>query len=143
MIITIRPAALEDYEEIIPLYNAFVSEERYTKKDNDSFEKVIQSNTNYMYVALDENRIIGFITFSTRNVVRYPKPILEIDELFVGISYRKHGVGRRLMEQMEEDARTLNCYRIFIESQYDHKGAHAFYESLGYKNYGYHFIKNV
>lgn len=141
MIITIRPAVLEDYEAIIPLYNAFVGEERYSKKDNDSFEKVIENPTNYVYVAEDEGKIIGFISFSVRDVVRYPKPIVEVDELFVAIMYQKHGIGGRLMQQMEEDAKNLDCHAIFIESGYDHKPAHKFYEKLQYKNYGYHFKK--
>lgn len=141
MIITIRPAELDDYEKVIPLLNGFVGEDRYSKHDNDSFEMIIESNSNFMYVAVDGEKIIGFITFSVRNVVRYPKPILEVDELFVAITYQKHGVGGRLMQQMEEDAKSLGCHAIFIESGYDHKPAHKFYEKLQYKNYGYHFKK--
>ncbi len=141
MIITIRPAVLEDYDNIIPLFNAFVGEERYSKKDNDSFKKIIESDINFMYIAVDGEKIIGFITFSLRNVVRYPKPIIEVDELFVAITYQKHGIGGRLMQQMEEDARNLGCHAIFIESGYDHVPAHKFYEKLEYKNSGYHFKK--
>jgi hypothetical protein len=47
------------------------------------------------------------------------------------------------MLKLEEKAKELQCHRIFIESQYQHKVAHAFYEALGYTNYGYHFYKNL
>lgn len=139
----IREAKQSDYEELMQLYNFFVGEDRYLKHDNDSFNKVLNSKNNYIYVAEDNNSLVGFITFSVRNVVRYPKPIVELDEIFVSKAYRKHGIGKKFMEKMEEEAIKLNCYRVFIESHYDHKAAHKFYEDLGYKNYGYHFIKNL
>ena len=47
------------------------------------------------------------------------------------------------MEQVEKAAKKRNCYRMFIESAYRHESAHKFYEKLGYKNYGSHFIKNL
>jgi GNAT superfamily N-acetyltransferase len=75
--------------------------------------------------------------------VRYPKLIAELDELFVNTHYRKNGIGKEFMQKIEDKSKELDCYRIFIESHYDHKGAHVFYESLGYTNYGYHFIKNL
>jgi len=141
--VKIRSARLEDYKNIISLYNGFVGSERYSKFDNDSFEKVLKSPNNFIFVAEDEEKLIGFATFSVRIVVRYPRPIAEIDELFVLSEYRKQGVGKLLFIEIEKKAKELNCYRIFIETHYDHKVAHKFYEALGYKNYGYHFIKNL
>lgn len=72
-----------------------------------------------------------------------PRPIAELDELFILESYRKHGIGKQLMEHIELTAREHNCYRLYIESSYRFKGAHAFYEKIGYTNYGYHFMKNL
>ncbi|HVZ11709.1 MAG TPA: GNAT family N-acetyltransferase [Patescibacteria group bacterium] len=140
---TIRLAEEKDYEEIMNLYNNFVGEDRYSKRDNDSFKIVLKSPTNFIFVAEDEGRLVGFSTFSVRNVVRYPKPIAELDELFVGIAFRKHGVGKQLMEAVESKAKELGCYRLYIESAYKHEPAHKFYEDLGYEKYGYHFYKTL
>lgn len=139
----IRKAKLGDYKELMFLYNGFVGEDRYSRYDNDSFKKVLGSPSNYIFIAQDGGKIIGFATFSIRNVVRYPKPIAELDEIFVGIPYQKKGVGHKLMEKIEKTAKEKNCHRMFIESAYQHKPAHKFYENLGYKNYGYHFIKDL
>jgi len=134
---------MDDYEQLMSLYNEFVGEDRYSHHDNDSFERVIASPNNYVFVAEDASKFIGFIAFSAREVVRYPRIIVEVDELYVCPSYRKQAVGRKLFEQMEHIAKDLHCYRIFIESHYDHKAAHSFYEAIGYTNYGYHFVKNL
>jgi GNAT superfamily N-acetyltransferase len=139
----IRIANNDDYQQLILLYNKFVGSDRYSKYDNDSFKQVIKCSNNFIYVAVDSGKLIGFASFSVRIVVRYPKPIAELDELFVDESYRRTGVGRLLMEKVLEKSGELDCYRLYIESHYDHKTAHKFYEKLGFTNYGYHFIKNI
>ena len=140
---TIRPAVETDYAELILLYNDFVGEDRYSRHDNDSFHKVLESKNNFVYVVEDKGKLVGFSSFSVRNVIRYPKPIAELDELFVSAEYRRHGVGKQLMDIVMKKAKELDCYRIFIESNYKHTGAHKFYESLDFTNYGYHFIKDL
>lgn len=139
----IRPAKSSDYNDLMKLYNLFVESDRYSKHNNDSFEKVLSNPRNFIYVAEEDNHLVDFATCSIRDVVRYPKPIAELDELMVHPDFRKHGLGKKFMDVIEKKAKEYNCYRIFIESHYDHKGAHKFYEALGYTNYGYHFIKNL
>ena len=139
----IRSAKDSDYEELMGLYNLFVESDRYSEHDSDSFHKVLNNPNNFIFIAEDEGAIIGFLTFSVRDVIRYPKQITEVDELFVLEEYRKHGVGKKLMEHMEDKAKELNCHKIFIESSSEREGAHKFYESIGFINNGYHFIKNL
>jgi GNAT superfamily N-acetyltransferase len=139
----IRQAKDSDYIELMKLYNDFVGCDRYSKHDNDSFKKVMHNPKNFVFVAEDNGKLVGFATFSVRDVIRYPKQIAELDEMLVASDYRKKGVGKQLMQHIEDKAKELNCYRLFIESQYDRKTAHKFYEALGYTNYGYHFIKNL
>lgn len=139
----IRLVKQSDYEQLMELYNLFVGSDRYSKHDNDSFKKVINNPNNFVFIAENKGKQVGFVTFSVRDVIRYPKQIAELDELFVLPDYREKGVGKQLMQKIEDKAKELNCYRLFIESRYDFKTAHKFYESLGYTNYGYHFIKNI
>lgn len=139
----IRNAITEDYEKLMKLYNLFVGSDRYSKHNNDAFLRVLKNPNNFLFVAEENGLLIGFASFSIRDVIRYPKKIAELDELFVLENFRKSGVGKQLIIKAEEKARKLDCYRMFIESHYDHKTAHQFYEALGYTNYGYHFIKNL
>lgn len=139
----IRLAHELDYEELIKLYNDFIVEDRYSRHDGDSFKKALNNPNNFIYVAKDENKLVGFASFSIRDVIRYPRPIAELDELFVSSDYRKKGLGKDLMKIVEDKARALNCYRLYIESSYKHEIAHKFYEAQGYTNYGYHFFKNL
>jgi len=140
---TIREVKKSDYKDLMQLYNGFVNSDRYSKHNNDSFEKVRKSNNNFIYVAEDNGKLIGFATFSVRLVIRYPKPIAELDELYVVPTFRRKSVGKMLMYKVLSKAKELNCHRLFIESYYKHEAAHKFYETLGFTNYGYHFIKDL
>ena len=139
----IRSVKESDYKNLMQLYNGFVGEDRYSKYNNDSFSKVIKSKNNFIYVAEENKQLIGFVSFSVRLVVRYAKPIAELDELFVLPEYRGKGIGKSLMNKILDKAKELNCYRLFIETHYNHKAAHKLYEKLSFTNYGYHFIKNL
>ncbi len=139
----IRLAKTEDYKELIKLYSLFVGDNRFSKKNSDSFVKVLENPNSYIYVATDKQKLIGFATLSTRNVVRYSKLIAELDELFVLENYRKHGVGKKLMEIIEKKTKDLNCKGIFIQSGKDHKVAHRFYKNHGYIERGFYFTKDL
>lgn len=118
-----------------------VEEDRYSKPGNDSFKKVLDSKDNFVFVAEEDSKPVGFITVSARSVIRYPKPILQVDELFVDADFRKHGVGRQLIQAVEAFAQDNGYPRIYIESAYKHDVAHKFYEKNGYTNRGYYFQK--
>jgi ribosomal protein S18 acetylase RimI-like enzyme len=76
------------------LYADFVVDDRYTKPDSDSFEQVIDSPSNFVFIAANDEKLIGFASFSIRRVIRYPTPIAELDELYVGPAFRDHGIAK-------------------------------------------------
>jgi GNAT superfamily N-acetyltransferase len=125
------------------LFNSLVEEDRFSSLDNDSFHKVISSQTNYVLVAEEDSRLIGFITASSRLVVRYTRPIMQVDEFYVEARFRRHGVGTKLIEALEKLALQNNFFRIYIESHYKHELGHRFYEKSGYTKSGYYFQKTL
>lgn len=139
----IRQAKIGDYVRLMGLYNGFVGEDRYSKQENDSFTIVIKQAGSFIFVAEEGDSLIGFATVSIRTVVRYPKPIAELDELFVAHEFRNKGVGQKLMQTVIDLVKEKRCYRLYIESHYTHKDAHQLYDRLGFTNYGFHFIKDL
>jgi PhnO protein len=137
----IRRAVSGDYKKLMALYDAFMKVDRYTGLDSDSFEKVLGNKNSFVLVAEDRSRLVGFITASTRLVIRYPQPIMEVDELYVDPDFREHGVGRQLIQAVEVIVKESNLHRIYIESGYEYKIAHKFYQKNGYTKQGYYFKK--
>jgi len=139
----IRKAKQEDYNEIMLLFNGFVEEDRYSNHDFDSFKKVLASEDGFVFVAQEGEKLIGFSTMSIRNVVRYPRPIAELDELYVVPDYRRKGIGKALLDICIDTAKSRSCYRIYLESHKDREHAHAFYEKHNFIKYGHSFSKDL
>lgn len=59
---------------------------------------------------------------------------LEIQYLWVSEQYRGAGYGRKMMLSAEAEARTRGCHMAYVDT-FDFQ-AKAFYEKLGYAEYG-------
>lgn len=140
----IRSAQESDYKELMNLYGLFLdNHNRFANLDNDSFIRALNNPNNAVFVAEDNGKLIGFATLSIRDVIRYPNPVGELDELFVLEEYRRQGVAKQLMEEIESAAKKHNCCRMFINSRFESEASHHFYVKIGYTKFGYNFIKNI
>src|SRR3990167_3537941 len=143
MDIKIRHANKDDYEEVIKLFGDFVEDpDRYCHHDNDSYIKSIDDPNFYIDLATSGGVIIGFITYSTRSVVRYPNPILEVEEFYVKPDQRRGGVERKLFQNAKDFAKENNFQYVFFASSKDRPIAHKFYKSFDFDEYAYHFRRN-
>lgn len=68
---------------------------------------------------------LGFSTFHAR-------PLLNLHDLTVVPSHRGRGVGRRLLEAVEEKARALGCCKLTLEVAEKNDVARRVYERAGY-----------
>lgn len=131
----IREARKLDYYKVLELYEEFVGEKKFIESSNDSLYKVLDNKNVFLYVLENKEELMGFICFSFRDVVRYPREIMEIEEIFVREKYRGNGYSKILMEKAMDIARRRNCYCAFVCSEEYREVAHKLYESFG-------FVKN-
>jgi GNAT superfamily N-acetyltransferase len=68
---------------------------------------------------------------------------LEPDNVFVLPELRSAGIGAKMMDYLEEKARTLGCKLVVLDSYVTYAGAHRFYFRRGYEITGYHFTRAV
>ncbi len=80
-----------------------------------------------------EERLIGlavcFVNFATFTV----KPFINIHDIVVLDKYRNKGVGRRLMQGINQAATSMGCSKITLEVREDNFNAQYLYQSLGYR----------
>lgn len=101
--------------------------------------KLINNKNSFVNLATLKNKIIGFISYSIRSVVRYPQPIIEVEELYIIPEYRQKGIGTKLMRHVINICKKKSCQYIFLASDKKRRPAHKFYRILGFEEYGYHF----
>jgi len=84
--------------------------------------------TRYISVAEDENTIVGYCG------VFLPAPGVEADILTVAVlpAYRRQGIAREFMRQIEEWARVHEASAMMLEVEISNESAINLYQSLGY-----------
>jgi [ribosomal protein S18]-alanine N-acetyltransferase len=78
-------------------------------------------------VAIIHGGIAGF------GIMRYGDDDAHLDLLAVAPSYRRSGVGRKMIEWLEKCAIVAGIVTIRLEVRAENTGAQLFYESLGYR----------
>jgi len=78
-----------------------------------------------------EGRLIGFA------IMEFFAEHAHLNLLAVDPAYRHSGVGRRLIEWLEETARVGGIFFVNLEVRAGNGGARAFYRALGYREIGY------
>jgi ribosomal protein S18 acetylase RimI-like enzyme len=68
---------------------------------------------------------VGFSTFLAR-------PLVNIHDLAVIPAYRRHGVGRLLLERVAAKGKALGCCKLTLEVRADNHSAQRLYEAVGF-----------
>ncbi|MBE8989481.1 GNAT family N-acetyltransferase [Nostoc sp. LEGE 12450] len=131
--IKIRQVEIKDVERIAslckqleyPVTNQQI-EQRLTKiKNNDAC---------IVYVAtLEDEYVIGWAHAHICDSIVISTPAIILG-LVVDKDYRHSGIGRFLMQQIEQWASLAGCDSVLLRSNIKRKEAHLFYEKIGYTN---------
>lgn len=84
-----------------------------------------------LLAAIDEKcagMIVAFQNFSTFTA----RPMINIHDVIVIKEFRGKGVGRKMMEVLEQRAKELRCSRITLEVREDNQIAQKLYKSMGF-----------
>ncbi len=66
----------------------------------------------------------GFSTFAA-------KPLINVSDFFVSPGHRGRGIGRAILERVEQEARQTGCCKITLEVQENNSRARSIYEAFG------------
>jgi ribosomal protein S18 acetylase RimI-like enzyme len=99
----------------------------YPEVDKDHYGDVRPDFKEYHFTLLaeEEESIIGYISVTVKMGIAY------IESLLVGKAHRNKGVGKSLVLQAEEKAKSYNAHKIWLETGANW-GTEKFYADLGY-----------
>ncbi|MBQ8950165.1 MAG: GNAT family N-acetyltransferase [Eubacterium sp.] len=84
-----------------------------------------------VFVAIYDEQIVGFIHVERYNTL-YFETMANILGLAVSTKFRKHGIGKALVERAEDWANENDIALMRLNSGISRSGAHEFYRHLGY-----------
>lgn len=145
----IRQARLEDIDKVLKILDEFNDYANSLNEDWDGvttsfsrensggmFEEIIKSKRSELFVALEDDKAVGFLEVHMVPRLRKANYYGEIESMFVTEEYRGSGAAKALMEAAIEwgKEQKLNCLRLY--SGHELKRAHAFYEKMGFEHAG-------
>lgn len=87
-----------------------------------------------LLVADYKGEVVGTIVFLiVPNLSHRALPWALVENVVVDENYRRHGIGKLLMDYAITRAKKAGCYRIALSSDKRRKEAHQFYRSLGFE----------
>jgi len=156
MSLTVREAVDADSDGIIALIDSCYREYPPNILDLDAEEPELRAPASrypaFWVVDGEDGQIVGCIALQ----VCEPRQRVELKKCYVHASQRGSGLGRLLVEQVEDWARAEGCTQVELLTDTRFKLAHRVYAALGYQATGrtrdlndlsqtteFHFLKNL
>ena len=115
-----------------PLYTEMLLLRKHVLLDplgfSSNFEEIRQKEADHIFwIALLNTRLIGCAIYAQRNGLPY------IRQVVVSPEYQKQGIGKQLVQVIEQEAQRHNQKKLYL---YAHKDVYPFYVKLGYEATG-------
>ena len=139
--IIIREMIMEDIDELSALYYDFWNEESDSQMMKQEFHNLID-NKDYIFLSAISN---GILAGAVMGIVCHElygkcKPFLVMEDFIVRSNCRNKGIGKKLLEKLEEIAEERGCSQIQFITEANRYNTIKFYEKCGYesnKNIGF------
>jgi len=93
--------------------------------------RVLNDPNAYLYVARDDERIVGCATLCVMHTIE--QTIGAVEAVVVHSDYRGQHIGQQLMEQLMTDARAMDIDVLHLTSNPTRIAANGLYQALGFR----------
>jgi GNAT superfamily N-acetyltransferase len=140
----VRAARRDDFEEVTRLLEELGRPLVTAQTEADCravFEAQIFDPDSHHIVAEGSAGIVAFASLHFRKRLNHPTDEAWVPDLIVTEQARRQGLGRALLEEIEQKARERGCHAIELESGYKRAEAHHMYRQFGMRDDGKSFNK--
>jgi ribosomal protein S18 acetylase RimI-like enzyme len=99
----------------------------------ETFSKIKNDPNQIILAAKTEGKVVGSVLgVICHELIGQCTPFMVLEDVAVLSTFRRKGIAKKLMIQIEEEAKQNDCNMILFVSSSYREGAHKLYESLGY-----------
>lgn len=138
--LTIRAAEAADAEALADLL-AQLGYEASSTSIPDRLVALRKEGGIALVAITDQGRVVGAASAARHSTLHADHPTGYITALVIDETVRRQGIGRRLVESIEQWAREHGCHRLSVTSAEHRADAHVFYPSCGFPYSGRRFTK--
>lgn len=99
--------------------------------------------TGYRQVVVRREKYLIAVSGYWLGVKLYCGPYLEVDNLVVHEDFRGQGIGRQIIEFLQQEAQRMGCLVMMLDAYKNNTQAGQFYSNLGFEAKGNHWIRPV
>lgn len=99
-----------------------------TKKQ---LEQLLNDINHKIYVAVVADKVVGYVHANNYDLL-YAAHLKNIMGIAVSSDFKRNGIGKMLLNEVEKWARDTGAYGVRMVSGATRTGAHAFYMNCGY-----------
>jgi len=126
----IEKLKIEDLGQVLELHKTLLPFEISFDKSMLIYEEMLKDENYYLIVAKEDKDVIGSAIGICCKCLAVS--FLVIEDVIVKEGIRGKGIGKKLMESLDEFAKSKKCaYAILVSSDF-RKNAHKFYEGMGF-----------
>lgn len=129
---TIRFARMEDASALAKLNREEMGYDYPEEKTGECLKALLGDPTHFILVAETGGEVIGYLHLEWYQLL-YSDPMVNVMGIAVSAACRRQGVGKALLAAGEDWARKKGASAVRLVSGETRKGAHAFYQSMGYE----------
>ncbi|MBQ3408297.1 MAG: GNAT family N-acetyltransferase [Clostridia bacterium] len=138
-LLKIRKIILDDLDRVFELMNILYEGKLKYDKFKEIYKLKLQDRNSYYIVATEDENIVGVLTSELQEKLHRERLQLFIEDLIVEEAKRNNGIGRALIENAVNYAKSNNCEVVELTSYKENKKAHKFYENNGFINHSIKF----
>ena len=131
MKVIIRECKIQDYKFIFLLNKNEMGYEYPIDDTKKNLKQLLKDSNQKIYVAIVLDTVVGYIHANNYDLL-YAPHLKNIKGIAVSHEFRKNGIGRMLLHEVEKWAQNTGAYGVRLVSGAARSGAHAFYMSCGY-----------
>jgi GNAT superfamily N-acetyltransferase len=95
------------------------------------------------FVGEVDGQPVGFACLRLVPHIQGDEPYAELTDIYVDAPFRRRGVARALVAQVEAAARAAGAVEVAIITGFDNEGAQAAYRASGYANWALAMLKRL
>ncbi len=131
MDICIRKCRLDDYSAITVLNTNEMNYEYPAEKTRDKLMQLLSDNNHAVFVAAVDEKVVGYVHANNYELL-YAPHMKNIMGIAVSSAFRKNGIGKMLLDEVEKWALETGASGVRLVSGAKRQGSHAFYAACGY-----------
>ena len=143
MEIIIREIKEQDYSDVLSIGNNELNFKHTIKDAKDYYGRIKNDDRYKTFVALENAKVVGFISSVCSYEIGRQVGFMHITGLAVQKEKHNRGIGRKLLEHMENYAKDKGISSIVLNSGLQRVSAHAFYQQNGYNKGSWCFSKRI